>query len=93
MFNATNDRTEPDSIETLDLEPAFRHRWNSKEYLRIAVIPEDASGEQGTLSLQVIHFDNKYKVTAAQACLTLAEIDLVINGLLEAKKRMQALNT
>jgi hypothetical protein len=91
MFKQTNNRTEPDSRETLDLEPAFCHEWNDKEYLRIAVLPEDARGPEGTLSLQVVHFNKKYEVTAAQACLTLEEIDLVISALLEAKKRMQAL--
>jgi hypothetical protein len=91
MIKRTVDRTELDSVETLNLEPAFCHEYNSKEYLRIAVLPEDAKGEDGTLSLQIIHFDKDWKVNCAQACLLISEIDLVINGLLEAKKRMQAL--
>jgi hypothetical protein len=93
MLKGTNDRTEPDSIETLDLEPSFCHEWNSKEYLRIAVDPEDGKGENGTLSLVVVYFDKDWKCKSIQSCLTMQEIDLVINALIESKKRMQSLNT
>ena len=92
MFKGTNNHTEPDSIETLDLEPSFCHEWNAKEYVRIAVLPEDAEGENGTLSLYIVHFDKDWKCSGSQACLTLQEIDLVVNALLEAKRRMQSLS-
>ena len=84
MAEMTVNRTEPDSIETLDLEPSFCHGWNSKEYIRIGIIPD----ENNTASLVSVHFDKNWRVLATQICLTLDEIDLVISGLVEAKKRM-----
>lgn len=92
MFKETNDRTEPGNVETLDLEPSFCHEHNAKEYVRIAVLPEDAIGENGTLSFYIVHFDENWKCSGSQACLKLQEIDLVVNALLEAKRRMLALN-
>ena len=92
MIKKTVDRTEPDSVETLDLETAFCHEHNSREYVRIAVLPKDVIGENGTLSFFIVHFDKDWKCSGSQACLNLEEIDLLIGALLEAKRRMLALN-
>ena len=84
---------EPAGIETLDLEPAHIHSWNEKEYVRIGVVPEDASLPNGTISLLLVQFDkDRIQCKACQAMLTAAEIDLVVAGLQEARRRMAALN-
>ena len=88
-FKKTVNRTEPDTIEILDLETAYRHAHNAVEYVRIGVISEEATGEQGVISLQVVHFSGDYKCTPTQACLLEGEIDLVIEGLQQANLRMQ----
>ena len=85
MVRETQDRTEPGSIEVLDLEPAFLHDHNAKEYLRIAVVPEDI----GTISLVTIHFDKDWKITCPQICLNREEIDIVITALEKAKQRIK----
>ena len=54
----------PEGCETLDLETSFRHAYNSVEYVRIGVLPEDAIGEQGTISFQLVHFSVDWKCTA-----------------------------
>ncbi len=92
-YGETHDRTEPDSIETLDLQPAYSHEWNEWEYVRIAVLPEDAAGPEGTCSFQLVQF-SRAPITckALQACLTISEIDMVIAGLTRAKTRMEMLN-
>ena len=92
MLKQTRNHTEPNSIETLDLEPAFCHEWNAKESVRIAVLPKNAVGENGTLSLYIVHYDENWNFSGLQACLKLQEIDLVVIALLEAKRRMLALN-
>lgn len=74
---------EPDGIETLDLQTAYTHDHNQKEYVRIAVPSE------GCISLVVIHFDRHWRVDARQAVLTVDEADAVIQGLTEAKLRIQ----
>ncbi len=83
---------EPDDVETLNLEPEFCHDSNAKEYLRIAVLPEDAIGADGTCSVQIVQFDKDWGCHALQACLSMAEIDIAIGALQEAGRRMEALN-
>lgn len=92
MINKTQNHTEPGGIELLDLETAYRHDWNSKEYIRIAVDPEDAVGENGTISFILVQFNTSYECISPQASLNLQEIDIVINALLEAKARVLVLN-
>ncbi len=82
-----------EGIETLDLAIQRIHSWNEKEYLRIGVLPEDARGPNGVISLLIVQFsiDKQSTCTALQACLSTDEIDQVIAGLQEAKKRKEAL--
>jgi len=86
-FQQTNNHY-AEGIETLDLETAFRHDWNQLEYVRIAVVPEDARGEQGTISFTLVHFGHNWHCKTLQACLTAEEIDMVIEGLQKAKERL-----
>ncbi len=81
---------EPDDIESLNLATVHVHLWNKIEYVRIGIIPDDAAGPDGTVSFQLVQFPEGYKegCTALQANLTRAEIDIVIEGLQEARKRM-----
>ena len=81
---------EPASNETLNLEPGYRHGWNNKEYVRIGVISKDARGPNGTISFQLVQYNTDWKCEILQACLTASDIDLVIQGLQDAKTRMQA---
>jgi hypothetical protein len=89
MFNQTIEH-EPADCETLNLEPAFRHNHNRQEYVRIGILPKDAAGENGTISFELVQFGTDYQCKMLQACLTGAEIDLVIAGLQAVKERMQA---
>ena len=84
---------EPETIETLDLETVSVHDWNRIEYVRLGVLPEDAAGPNGTVSFQLVQFGKEYRdrVKSLQANLTYDEIDIVIDGLQKAKKRMEAL--
>lgn len=85
---------EPGDIETLNLATLDCHSWNDIEYVRIGVLEEDARGPNGTVSFQLVQFDRDHIAGAKslQANLTLAEIDIVIEGLQEAKRRMEAIN-
>lgn len=85
-----NHGIEPGDIETLNLEPSFCHDSNHKEFVRIGVLPEDAGKEDGTVSFQLVSYSTEWLCRVVQANLLEDEIDLVVNGLLEAKKRMQA---
>ena len=87
-FKTTKNHTEPDTIETLDLETAYFHPYNAVEYVRIGVIQEEAIGEKGVISLMLVQFSGDWKCKDLQASLTEIEIDLVIAGLQEAKRRM-----
>lgn len=80
---------EPSDIETLNLATIDVHSWNSIEYVRIGVLQKDASGPNGTVSFTLVQFDSKHLAKALQANLTYAEIDIVIDALEEAKKRME----
>lgn len=80
---------EPSDIETLNLATINVHEWNEIEYVRIGCLAQDMTGPDGTVSFQLVQFGPKYIVKALQANLTYAEIDLVIAGLEEAKKKME----
>lgn len=77
---------EPSGIETLDLESAWIHDWNDKEYVRVGVLEEDAKGEDGVISLILVQFGRK--CNALQAALTRDEIAHLIDGLAAAKERL-----
>lgn len=79
---------EPDDIETLNLATKYIHGYNATEYVRIGVLEENASGSDGTVSFVLVQFDMKMRCKTLQANLSLGEIDIVIGGLQEAKKRM-----
>lgn len=81
---------EPGDVESLDLATIHVHSWNEIEYVRIGIIPEDAAGPDGTISFAMVQFPEGYKggCKSLQANLTRAEIDIVIEGLQEARKRM-----
>lgn len=81
--------SEPSDIETLNLATIHKHVWNDMEYVRIGCLAQDMTGPDGTVSLQLVQYGRKYTVKALQANLTYAEIDVVIDGLEEAKKRME----
>lgn len=87
LWNGTGGKVtiirEPEGIETLDLQTAYTHDHNQKEYVRIA------APDEGYISLVVIHFDQHWRVDARQAVLTVDEADAVIQGLEEAKRRIQ----
>ena len=82
---------EPNDLETLNMCTAHIHTWNSVEYVRIAVLPEDASGPNGTISFVLVQFHKNGECKDAQAMLTKQEIDVVIKGLQDAKERMEKL--
>lgn len=75
-------------IETLDLKYSNIHDWNEKEYLRIGVVPEEAKLKDGTISLVITHFGKQGYCMSLQACLKQDEIDMIIDGLQKAKKRL-----
>jgi len=81
-----------EGIETLNLKTMWLHDWNEKEYIRIAIIEEDAKGVDGTISFVLVHFANHGKCSALQACLTKEEIDLTIEGLKSAKDKLELIN-
>lgn len=83
--------SEPGDIETLNMCTAHIHTWNSVEYVRIAVLPKDASGPNGTISFVLVQFHKDGKCKHAQANLNKQEIDVVIEGLQDAKERMEKL--
>lgn len=82
----------PEGIETLDLETAFRHDWNEVEYIRIGVVPEEAVGETGAISFQLVQFSKEWACNVLQAVLLESEIDMVIEGLGKAKARLRELS-
>lgn len=82
----------PEGLELLDFEPTTIHSYNEKEYVRIGVVPEDAVGEDGTLSLVIVHFAKRGGCSACQACLTKYEAQLLMDGLRRAVKRMKKLD-
>lgn len=73
---------EPTGIETLDLQLAHTHDGNRVEYVRIANIDD-------TVSMMIIQFAYNLSIRDAQAVLTADEIDMVIEGLVEAKRRLK----
>ena len=79
---------ETSDIEVLDLQTALIHDWNSVEYVRIGVLEEDASGEDGSISFCLVQFDADWHCEVLQAILLEGEIDIVIEGLKEAKRRL-----
>ena len=84
---------EPDDMETLNLATLNIHSWNEIEYVRIGVIPQDAAGPDGTVSFQLVQFGENFKggCKALQANLTRVKIDIVIDGLIKARERMDDL--
>jgi hypothetical protein len=90
-WGKTVSRAEPQDLESLDLETAYRHDHNSVEYVRIAVLPEEGGGPQGVCSFVLVQFGKDWMCKVLQACLLTSEIDMVIAGLQEAKRRMEAL--
>ena len=91
MTEPSVNHAEPDDMETLNMYTAHIHPWNSVEYVRIAVLPKDASGLNGTISLVLVQFHKDGKCKHAQAMLDKQEIDVVIKGLQDAKERMERL--
>lgn len=67
---------EASGIETLDLQPAYCHHWNEKEYVRVGV-PEPGD----LVSLVLAHFCVDGKAKVLQAVLSVEEVDEVIRGL------------
>jgi hypothetical protein len=59
------------------------------EYVRIGVVREDAKGEDGTISFCLVQFGNDGECRNLQACLSAEEIEMVVSGLQEAKKRLE----
>ena len=92
MIEPSINHAEPDDAETLNMRTAFEHDWNDIEYVRIGVLEKDATGTDGTVSFQLVQFGNDYKCKSLQANLSKKEIDVVIEGLMEAKKRMDKYN-
>lgn len=90
MTERGTNMAEPGDIESLNLATIHIHSWNEIEYVRIGIIPKDAAGPDGTVSFQLVQFPEGYKgdTKSLQANLTRAEIDIVIEGLQEARKRM-----
>jgi len=82
---------EPDDLETLNMCTAHIHPWNSVEYVRIGVLPKDASGPNGTISFVLVQFNKDGSCKDAQAMLNKQEIGVVIKGLQDAKERMERL--
>lgn len=82
---------EPTDIETLNLATIHVHKWNDIEYVRIGCLAQDMTGPDGTVSFSLVQFNQKQIVKALQANLTYAEIDVVIDGLKEAKIKMEKL--
>lgn len=81
---------EPSDIETLNLATINVHEWNEIEYVRIGCLAQDMTGPDGTVSFQLVQFRAEdMHCKALQANLTYAEIDIVIDALGEAKKRME----
>ena len=79
-------RAEPDDVETLDMILDFSHHFSQEEIIRIAVLPEEAD----TASFVLAHFNRKHEVIYIQVCPNIAEIDIIIAALEEAKRRMIA---
>ena len=92
MIEPSVNHAEPDDMETLNMCTAFTHDWNTIEYVRVGVLEQDATGDDGTISFQLVQFNKDSKCKVLQTNLSVAEIDVVIEGLDEAKKRMAALN-
>ena len=76
---------EPSGIETLDMQPAYCHSWNEKEYVRVGV-PEPGD----LISLVIVHFapGPDWQPTGLQVVLTADEADELIAALQEAKRRI-----
>lgn len=91
MTEPSVNHTEPNDLETLNMYTAYIHPRNSVEYVRIAVLPKDASGPNGTISFVLVQFNKGGKCKVAQANLNKQEIDVVIKGLQDAKERMEKL--
>ncbi len=88
MFKRTK-LEETTKCETLYMELSYRNEMvDEKRMISIGVLPHDSSGENGTISLQIVRFSKEWKCEVATADLTREEIDYVVNGLLMAKERM-----
>ncbi len=86
-MRTTTNRAEPGDIETLNIETKFTHDSNHQEKVMIAVVPTQPE----VVSLVIAHLDSKYKSSVIQACLSLEEIEMMIDGLTLAKLRMEIL--
>jgi len=87
----TTNRAEPGDIETLNIKTKFVHNFNEDEAVFIGVVPESTSKPDGTISLILVQHNKNYIPTSLQACLTLEEASLVIDGLTLARLRMEIL--
>jgi hypothetical protein len=77
--------------ETLRIQLAVPHDESRSEELNIGWNTDDAK-DAGVISLLIIHYLPQLPYcVATQACLTAEEIDLVIHGLQEAKKKLKTL--
>lgn len=81
-----------EGTEIMHMQTKVRHDHNDKEYVSMGVIAEDARGENGTISFELVHFTRTGRCKVLQVCLVVEEIDRVLHGLAEAKRRLVALN-
>lgn len=92
MFKKTK-LEETTDCETLYMELAYRDdEREEKTMVSIGVLPHDSSGENGTISFQIITFKKGWGCEVSSANLTEAEIDYVIAGLVNARDRMSKNN-
>ena len=87
----TTNRAEPGDIETLNIKTKSVHDFNEDEAIFIGVVPKDAGKANGTVSLILAQHSKDYISTVLQACLTLEEVEMVINGLTLATFHMEIL--
>jgi hypothetical protein len=75
--------------ETLNLRPGYEHEHNILERLYIGILPEDAAGANGTISLVVAQWPRYGPLQTLQLCLNDAEIGRLIRGLDRARRRLR----
>lgn len=92
MFKHTVDNAVKDTCETLDLQVSYTHAGNSRECIYIGVLESNATGKQGTISLEIIHHHlDGIHLKHLQLYLTEEEIGMLIGGLQRARKGMRRL--
>ena len=79
--------------ESLFISTAYCREKNESERVCIGWVDDDIKQPDGTISLQIVQFGKVRGCEVLQACLNESEIDLVVDGLLQAKKHMQEVRT